>query len=290
MRKVTFVLTTARSGTQWLTSQLNRAFGDLLVARHEPVGYLYRPRETLRDPAKLGALHASAEVRAHFDMIRSVLEDRGYVETGFPAFALAPVLRAEFGDRLRLVQLTRHPVHVAASLVTHGWYCDGRRDDIARAVALTPFDPGVTLGRYAERWPRMSAFEKGLFYWHEVHSFAAEVEAAAPPAAFARFRFEDLVGDGAARDALRRFLELPARDAWADAGAARVDRFRRWTGVAIDPAAIRGHPEILALARRLGYEPEDVDQAALASRYGRGPLRMLGGGLRRVRRLFRSGG
>ncbi|HMT98596.1 MAG TPA: hypothetical protein PKA33_04400 [Amaricoccus sp.] len=168
------------------------------------------------------------------------------MEVGFPAYALAPLLRAEFGEKLRLVQLVRHPVKVAASLVTHGWYCEGAREDIAQAVAPTPADPGVTLKAYAPRWPAMAPFEKSLFYWYEVHRYGKEVESASPPGRFARFR-------------------------------AKTDEV-------IDPAAITRHPEILALAEELGYAPQDIDAAEFAARYVRSPLERLRAGLGQARR------
>ena len=117
---VTFFITTARSGTQWLTAALREAYGDALVARHEPLGYRYRPKVTLRDPDALRALVRQPEIAAHFATIRTVSAERPYVEVGFPAYALAPALREEFGEALRLVQLTRHPLRVAGSLVSHG--------------------------------------------------------------------------------------------------------------------------------------------------------------------------
>lgn len=284
MATATFFVTTARSGTQWLTRALNRHFDDLLEARHEPVGYLYRPRRTLRDPAALERLRAEPAVVAHFDHIHGVLAERAYVEVGFPAYALAPLLRAEFGEKLRLVQLVRHPVKVAASLVTHGWYCKGAREDIAQAVAPTPTDPGVTLKAYASRWPAMTPFEKSLFYWYEVHRYGKEVEAASPPGRFARFRLEDLTAAPEARDALRRFLGLPDRPGWTAAEQRRDDRFRAKTDEVIDPAAITRHPEILALAEELGYAPQDIDAAEFAARYVRSPLERLRAGLGQARR------
>jgi hypothetical protein len=284
MATATFFVTTARSGTQWLTRALNRHFDDLLEARHEPVGYLYSPRRTLRDPEALERLRAEPAVAAHFDHIHDVLAERAYVEVGFPAYALAPLLRAEFGENLRLVQLVRHPVKVAASLVTHGWYCRGLREDIARAVAPTPADPGVTLKAYAARWPAMTPFEKNLFYWYEVHRFGKEVAASGPPGGFARFRLEDLAAAPEAREALRDFLGLPARPGWSAAGQRRDDRFRAKTDEAIDPAAIARHPEILALAHELGYAPEEIDAAEFAARYVRSPLERLRAGLGRARR------
>ena len=119
----TFLITTARSGTQWLATAVRDAYPDLLRVEHEPVGYRYRPAANLRDRHALDLLLTNPVVAAHFTTIDETLrQGRSYVELGFPAFALYPLLRDRFADRLRIVQLVRHPVPVAASLVTHQWY------------------------------------------------------------------------------------------------------------------------------------------------------------------------
>ena len=59
---VTFFITTARSGTQWTASTLNKVYSDLLLAEHEPLGYRYEPRKTLRDLGKLRALLDREEI------------------------------------------------------------------------------------------------------------------------------------------------------------------------------------------------------------------------------------
>lgn len=283
-----FFITTARSATQWLTASLNEAYSDLVVATHEPVGYAYAPCRTLRNPDALEAMAADPAVRAHLDGVHAILAaGRSYIEVGFPAFALAPLLRREFGDRLRLVQLTRDPVRVAASLVTHHWYVADARRDVQGTVALTPFDPGVSMQDYAGRWEAMTAFEKGLFYWAEVHAYGEEVAAEAGPDRFARFRAEDLlVADPAERRRLTTFLGLPERAAWLAAPAQVVDQHRHTTSKPINPHTLSWHPGIMKLAQRLGYAVDTVDASAVAERYRRPPAqRFRRKALRAVKRL-----
>jgi hypothetical protein len=272
---VTFFITTARSGTQWVTTALREAYGDALVARHEPLGYRYRPKATLRDPDALRALARQPEIAAHFAWIREVTAERPYVEVGFPAYALAPVLREQFGAALRLVQLTRHPVRVAGSLVSHGWYQHGRRADLAADVAPEPSDPGVSLPGYAARWRQMTAFEKALYYWYQVHDYAREAEAAAPRGQFARFAFERLLDYASTRAAFAAHLGLDDRPAWRERPTERVvDRFHRRTVEAIEPWRVAAHPEIVALAEALGYDMSEVDAGELEQRYRKSwPLR-----------------
>jgi hypothetical protein len=266
---VTFFITTARSGTQWITAALRSAFGDEVVVRHEPLRYRYRPKVTLRDPSALRALVLAPEIAAHFAGIHAISTERPYIEVGFPAYALAPVLREKFGDELRLVQLTRHPVRVAGSIVARGWYQPGRRKDIAADVTPEPSDAGVTLPHYAARWPAMTAFEKALYYWYQVHAYGLEVEAGAPPGQFARFAFERLLDDAATRAAFAAHLGLDDRPAWRENPIGHVvDRFHRGrTAEPIEAWRMAAHPEILALAQALGYDMAQVDDRELAARY-----------------------
>jgi hypothetical protein len=265
---VTFFITTARSGTQWLAAALREAYGEALVAAHEPLGYRYRPKATLRDPVALRSLAREPEVAAHFAAIHRIRDERPYVEVGFPTHALAPLLREEFGEALRLVQLTRHPVRVAGSLLSHGWYQRGRRPDIAADVAPEPSDRGVKLPHYATRWADMTSFEKGLYYWFQVHDYGREVGASAPPGQFARFSFERLLDNPGARAAFAGHLGLDDRPGWREKPMAQlVDRFHRRTAQPIDPARLATHPEIAALAAELGYRLADLDAGELRRRY-----------------------
>ena len=267
MQTVTFFITTARSGTQSLYAALHTAYSDLLVAEHEPIRYAYAPKQCLRNPGALAALRIKPVVRQHLDHIHEVLRHKSYVEVGFPAFAAAPLLAEEFGRRLRLVQLVRHPVRVAASLVTHRWFDPGQRDDIQTNIVPAPTDPGVHFKHYRDRWPHMSPFEKALFYWSEVHLYGLEVRDAHPSVPFLPLTFEDLMVQTAAHERLAAFLNVPYRPEWSKALARRIDNHRRTTVDTIDLAEVYKHPEIITLAKRFGYDVGDIQERHLMMRY-----------------------
>jgi len=272
---VTFFITTARSGTQWVASTLEKAYPDKLVVAHEPIGYDYNPRHSLRNPDKLREIANKPSVRKHLDEIHRIIEDKSYVEVGFPAFAMAPILREEFGDRLRLVQMTRHPVKVAASVVTHDWFGEDQRKDIAEKIIVKPTDPGAKLKRYASVWKKLSSFERGLYYWYQVHAYGAELEATSRPGTFARFKFEKLISDESEQDRFFGFMGLPPRSEWRESTGERVDKFRSTTAEEIDTTALEAHPEILSFAEELGYNPTRYNAKDLAKRYRRGRVRQL---------------
>jgi hypothetical protein len=173
----------------------------------------------------------------------------------------------EFGERLRIIQLVRHPARVAASIVTHKWYVPGARADIEAAVALSPSDGGVHLREYQGRWNRMSEFEKALFFWAEVHLYGLEVEATFPAVPFARVGFEDLLSERDARAELARFLCVPYRPALDAAPSHREDRYRRQTVTRIDFDKVHSHPVVAGLARRFGYEVSSAAMQKFLSRY-----------------------
>ena len=253
----TFFITTARSGTQWLVETLATIYPDLLVVEHEPIGYAYSPKVYLRNPAALTDLRARPVVREHFDRIHGVLRQKSYVEVGFPSFAAAPLLRAEFGERLRLVQLVRHPMRVAVSVAAQQWFDPGR-PKILKDIAPAPTDPGVYLRHYGARWATMTPFEKSLFYWAEVHLYGLEVRRELPEIPFLQLTFEDLLTGTPAQERLAAFLDVPYRPAWREASAIRVDANPMDINT-VDRSQLQDHPEIASLARHFGYDIGDAD-------------------------------
>jgi len=254
----TFFITTARSGTQWLAETLATIYPDLLVAEHEPIRFAYSPKTYLRNPAALTDLRAKPVVREHLDRIHGVLRQKSYVEVGCPAFAAAPLLTAEFGERLRLVQLVRHPVRVAASITAQGWLEPGRRNVIQDDTAPAATDPGVYLRHYGARWATMTPFEKALFYWAEVHLYGLEVRKELPDVPFLQLTLEDLVGGTPAQQRLAAFLDVPYRPAWREASAIRIDALPKDMNT-IDRSPLQDHPEIASLARHFGYDVGNAD-------------------------------
>ncbi len=263
---VTFIITTARSGTQWLHASLDRLYSEVLRAEHEVLQYQYEPRQFLRSD-DLDAIRAIPAIAMHFDQIHATLESRSYIETGFPAFALAPLLVREFGDRLKLLQFVRHPVRVAASIVTHGWFDNQRRPDIAKSIAPQPSDPGVAWPQFASRWSTMTPFECGLYYWSEVHLFGLEMQGKFPEVPFFRLRFEDLLSDLTTQQDFSEFLGVGSGSDWGQVVNKPIDNYHRRTDERIDVSLVNRHPEVVALARKLGYECDSVSSWRISARY-----------------------
>jgi hypothetical protein len=263
MTQALFVLSTGRCGTQWLAHLFTAGLGDRAVVAHEPLGDDYAPDAMLGagDPENLDPRLAEA-ILEHVAEIEGTLDTRDYVECGHPLWSSLPYLLRRFAGRSRVVHLVRHPVPTAFSWLTMSAYTPPFGTHLQEKVPLSPFDAGVRFPSYRERWPALTPYEKALFYWAEVNAFALrlEREAGAP---WLRVRFEDLVGGVA----LPRLLEFAGADTAAAPPSGVVDKFYYHTDCRSDPRLIEEHPEVVRVARELGYDPLAFDAERLRLRH-----------------------
>lgn len=265
MGPVVVFLSIGRCGTQWLAATFAELYGGSVEVEHEPLGGRYWPRRFFRSYANPEEILELPEVAAH---VERVARSDYYIETGWPVHAALPMLAARFPDRLRVVHLTRHPVPSALSQLSHNTWPGGPPHELTRLAVLRPTDPNVFQPHYAQGWHRLSAYEKCLFWWTEVHLLGLEFPIRRPEIPSVRVQSERLLaGD---RTELRTMLELMELD-WDERWVARagrlIDRWHHQTDRAFDPDRISQHDQTLHTARRLGYEPLDIDRAALDRRY-----------------------
>lgn len=262
MTSALFVLSTGRCGTQWLAGALAAALGDRAEVQHEPLGDDYAPREMLGAGAEPDP-ELAGFIDEHVRAIEQTLESRHYVECGHPLWSALPYLLRRFAGRARVIHLVRHPVPVAFSWLTMSAYTPPFVSYVPERVLLSPFDAGVQFPAFRERWPSMTPYEKALFYWAEVNALGLrlEREAGVP---WLRVRFEDLVRG----DALPRLVEFAGGDANnAVAPKGVIDKFVYLTECWADPRLIERHPEVMAVALELGYDPLAFDVDMLRARY-----------------------
>ena len=259
-------LSTGRCGTQWLTETLRGRYADRLTVEHEPIGPLYEPRSYFRYYVNPAAILDVPDVRRH---VARIARERRYVETGWPLFAALPLFAERFGDRLRVIHLTRHPIPTALSHLAHNSYAGSPRDDAyTRLATLGPGDPNVFQPEYADCWDDLTPYGKCLFWWTEVNLFGIEFPERYPGIPFVRVKSEDvLAGDRAELERLVAFMGLPWDDAWLGHTRRVVDRWRHHTDREVDPLEVLDPATTVDTARRLGYDVEDVDVAALEARY-----------------------
>ncbi|MFL5861449.1 MAG: hypothetical protein ACJ780_11805 [Solirubrobacteraceae bacterium] len=265
MGPVVVFLSIGRCGTQWLAATFAELYGGAVEVEHEPLGGRYRPRRFFRSYANAEAILELPEVAAHFERLARC---DYYVETGWPVHAALPMLAARFPDRLRVVHLTRHPVTWALSQLSHNTWPGGPPHELNKLAVLRPTDPHVFQPHYAERWHELSAYEKCLFWWTEVHMSGLEFPARKPSIPFVRVQSEKLLaGERAELSKMLELMELDWDERWVARADELVDRWHHQTDRAFDPDLISRHRQTLDIARQLGYEPLEIDRAALDRRY-----------------------
>lgn len=266
-KSAVFTITTPRSGTQWLAESLRALYPDDLHIAHEPVVFEYNPRVNFRSRSACTALREVGPVREHLTSIHDVLKAKTYVEIGYSSYCAIPLFAQEFRGQVNVVQLVRDPVRVAASLLTHDWYTPKRkRPEIEYNMALLPTDPGAQFPGYQAKWQQMTSFERALYYWLEIHQYGLEIEQTSQ-LPFLRVRFEDLLTSRTERQRLTDFLGVSEAAGWDHLTPQVIDSYQGKTRAPIDPSLIRRHPEIMSLAKRLGYDPSQGRRSTLIKRY-----------------------
>jgi hypothetical protein len=259
-----FVLSSGRCATQWLAQNLGDAYPDVAEVTHEPLYMDYFPRQMRArpDPDPAGDTRA---VLAHADRIESLLRWSRYIECGWPCYAAIPYFARRFAGRLRIVHLTRHPLTSASSMLTHGYYSAASGHHVTDRALPTPWDEAVLFPGYREHWQAMTAFEKCLYFWAELHGLALKMEGELG-VPWLRLRYEDLF-HGDALDRILDFLDLPRRRSIYAARNQPTDGYRRTARTEWNPRLIERHPRVIEIAARLGYDATEVDEDSLRQRY-----------------------
>lgn len=262
-----FILSTGRCGTQWIAASLAAVYPQEMHVEHEPLHDRYNARQILADSVSSADKmpSSSPEVAAHFTRIARQLATSSSIECGHPCWSAIPLAAGVIPENIRIIHLVRHPVPTAFSWLTHGAYQPPLLPHLAEKTLLSPFDQGTSFAEYQDRWEDLSPFEKCLYYWGEVNSFALCLQEKLN-VPWLRLRFEDLFArEGLA--ILLDFLELPHREAIFEQRNITIDRFRYISGVWDDWRIIEQHPRVLALADQFGYDFEEIAEAELRCRY-----------------------
>lgn len=259
------VLSTGRCGTQWLSDALQALYPEI-TAEHEPIGPMYAPRRYFRRYTNPTAILEVHDVAAH--VIRIERLDEPYVETGWPLFAVLPLLAARLPDRLRVIHLTRHPVPTALSHLAHGSYAESpRADAYTRLATLGPADRNVFQPQYTRTWQSLSPYEKCLFWWTEVNMYGLEFPGRIDWIPFLRIPAEKmLAGDRDTLERLVAFAGLPWREEWLER-AGWTGRWPQHTDLDVNPLEVHRHPGTVDVARQLGYDLAELNVGALLARY-----------------------
>jgi len=264
---VTFFISTGRCATQWFADKLALHYGDLAEVAHEPFQEEYRSR------AHFVAFHEgrvacpAKKIEEHLDHIERVLQDSHYIETGWPAYGVLPLVLERFGKRARIVHLYRDPLPTAASHTTHDLYSRG---DWSESILLFPGDPGVAQKQLAgPGWSAMSEFEKCLFWCTELNDFAFRLHERFDTVPWHPVAFEDVFATDSTRAlvSLLDFLDLPSRESFLRSRTQATDRWSLKTSQSIDLDAIDRFPKAREVRHRLGFDAASYSEAEIRSRY-----------------------
>jgi hypothetical protein len=265
---ITLTVSPGRSGTVFLHSTFQKNFPDGGSVTHELIHAMV---------AQPAAFHRGYDVQTRRQILsmpiiqdllarwRQQAETGPVVDFGWTMSSLVPAFYEALGEQFRVFVLHRHPISAAGSFATMGFNKALRHE----RYALTPTHPRVRYAHYQDRWGRMSPFEKCLFRWLEVTAYGLELESHVPRNQYLVVGFEELVKSEATLAKIGQFLGYPSdRQLTRGAETNSVERrSREMNPVGREWRNYRHFPELLDLARGLGYNMEEAHVASLIRKY-----------------------
>jgi hypothetical protein len=268
MHPVTLTITTARSGTKYLYKAFTRAASSNASIYHE----------LLHPMVAKPAMHHRCldehrkELLSREPIVQRLIGDWKYrqvagpvVDFGWTMSSLVPLFADKFGDSLRVIVLHRHPLSYAASASVGGIYTIFDHE----YYTLSPSHEGAYFKEYGQRWSKMSAFEKNLFQWLETVHYGLEITEQLPDGQVLLISFDELVSG---QDALQRAAAFTGFDRPQEVQASppvnqRLDQSLESRPLGEEWRSYGDHPEVIALATRLGYDMSEARAREIASRY-----------------------
>lgn len=255
MHPVTLAVTTGRCGTTFLEktfkknfqSQNNWISHEFLKQQITNVGIYHRCyskacQQSMRND----------EINHLLDCWNALNKKGPIVDFGWTMRSLIPFFFEVFGKQFRVLHIHRHPVEVAASFKLIGSYSRFNSPQ----WAITPFHPRALHPQFKPRWIEMSAFEKCLYLWLEVNSFALELKEVFPSLPVMEVRSDELFQQNKTLLEISKFTgfntnnstiepskELNKRNLFTLERNPVEDEWRRYIK----------HPELIEFAERLGY-------------------------------------
>lgn len=187
----TFVLSTGRCGTQWLTEKLQALYPDAVV-EHEPLSFNYRPDvNTERAP-----LQCNKElIMQHLSCIQHYLDQgKPYIETGFPCWRHLEWFKQQLGGRVKIIHVHREPLQTVSSLLKLNAFVPPFIPQLPIKNLFLPEDGYGYFKDWQHLWPHLNPAEKNLWYWGEVQAHALLLQAQWPAADWLQLEFSTLFG------------------------------------------------------------------------------------------------
>lgn len=291
LHPIVMTVSPGRCGTVFLQEWFRSAYGDEGVFLHEHISaHAAQPALHFRcyDEASQRRMLAVDGIYNEVCWLLEQARARTVCEFGHYMISAVPVLQRIAPRALRVLVLHRHPLESASSLAIRGHYTINK----SPVWAITPMHDRVQFPAYADRWSRMSAYEKELFRWLETTSYGLELPVKFPSVSCMVVASRDLFRSPETRATIAEFCGFP-RPA-VDPPVARRNESTAYNletmPIVNEWKRTRDYPEVIALAERLGYDVSMPVLEKLVVPYQR--PRGLGAALRRWtgfwmwRRLF----
>lgn len=252
MTSATFVFSTGRCGTQWLTEKLSLLYPNQQIV-HEPLSFHYRPDLN----TELLPLSCNKElIQQHLSEIQQHLNrGRSYIETGFPCWRHLEWFRQQLNGRVRLIHLHRDPLDTVHSLLKINAFVPPFVPHLPLKNLFLPNPEQGYLAEWHELWPLLNPAEKNLWYWTEVQAKALQLRQNWPAEDWLELSFDHLFS-ATTEQALTEFF---GPEAVADAASpGLVDQYGAGAIAlcAIEFPLLQKVPAIKQVAERLGYNSD----------------------------------
>lgn len=189
------------------------------------------------------------------------------VDFGWTMRSLIPYLYEKIGSQLRVLFIHRHPIEVAASFKLIGSYSIYNSPQ----WAITPWHPRAMYPQYQNAWASMTPFDKCLYLWLEVNSFALEISRRYPDMHFLEIKSSDLFKNNKTLEEVVRFTgfhqdglclqrstEKNRRDLFSLERRPIKDEWKHYR---------QQHPLVIKFAEDLGYNMDEKCIAHLITKY-----------------------
>jgi hypothetical protein len=192
MHPICLSINTGRCGTTFLASALSATYPEAACYHESVRDDVTNPRDYLWrfDEADFEGMRADPAVGAFLDRIADESRDRPFIDPGNNLSPLVPLIAATFPGRVRVLHLVRDPVLVAASFVNFTMYAEGTEHPERpggwwnNSRPPNPRESRCAHPEYADRWDRMTPFEKNLWRWAEYNLYALEFHRRFPDVPF----------------------------------------------------------------------------------------------------------
>ena len=264
------VLSTGRCGTQFLQKWFEYLNEEHIIATHEPLQFEYRPRSVLNGEKYYDLLAEHENIREHFNKINNYLSDgKTYIETGWPVFAWAPYIKDRFGNDVKFIHVTRHPIRFALSLKSIGFFQEQiRNDGWIKHCQIDPFLRDIKHSRYQTSWNRMSVLERCLYHWLEINEFIWDFCDVCDANHIFRVKSEQMFAKPGSRAELLQFCGIEVKHRINNPGF--MDSHQKDMALDIDIHQIHKSEPLLNMSRKLLYDFLDIDYRKIEKRFSVG--------------------